>query len=69
MGDVEALLGLRPANRVKADLALRDFIARAGAEHDEALVKLFYRRMLRWCHSIVVQMLQQITSYWWKWSP
>lgn len=53
LDDVETLLGQRPANRVDADVALRDFIAKAGPEHDEALIKLFYRRMLRWCHSIV----------------
>jgi hypothetical protein len=52
LNDTKAVLGYRPKNRVAADLALREFVLQAGPEHDAALIRLFHRRLLRWCHSI-----------------
>ncbi len=53
LNDLEKILGVRPANNAEADVALCDFIASAGPEHDEQLVRFFYRRTLRQCHICV----------------
>jgi aminoglycoside phosphotransferase (APT) family kinase protein len=43
------ILGYRPDNLVEADRALVDFIKAAGPEHDNALIVLLYRKMMRQC--------------------
>lgn len=53
LNDLEKILGVRPANNGEGDKALCDFIAKAGPEHDEKLVRFFYRRTLRQCHICV----------------
>jgi hypothetical protein len=47
--EIGTLLGKRPANMVEADKALRAFVQTAGSEYDVRLIKLFHRRILRWC--------------------
>lgn len=49
LDDVEAFLGERPTDLPAADRALVDFIKSAGPEHDHALIKLLYRKMMRQC--------------------
>ena len=46
---MEEFLGKRPANLPAADKALVDFIKSAGPEHNAALIKLLYRKLLRQC--------------------
>ena len=45
--DIEALLGVRPADRASGDALLEQFIADAGPEHDAALIRLLHRRVMR----------------------
>jgi aminoglycoside phosphotransferase (APT) family kinase protein len=47
--DVGNLVGKHPANIVEADQVLKEFVQNAEPENDDALVKLFYRRMRRQC--------------------
>lgn len=49
LDELEALLGNRPPNMLEADRMLDAFVRQAGPEHDEALVRLFHRRLLRQC--------------------
>src|SRR6185369_10939916 len=41
--DVEALIGIAPANVFDADIRLEAFIREAGADRDVALLQLLYR--------------------------
>src|SRR3546814_19535741 len=43
------LLGHRPKDLKVADRELVDFVRSAAPKHDKALVRLFYRRLLRQC--------------------
>lgn len=49
LSDVTALLGYQPATRTEADAALEAYVATAGPEDDERLVRLFWRQMNGQC--------------------
>jgi aminoglycoside phosphotransferase (APT) family kinase protein len=51
LSEIGALLGKRPANLIEADKVLKAFVEKAGPDQDAALIKLFYRRLLRMCLS------------------
>jgi hypothetical protein len=48
LDDLEALLGVRPANWQEGDAALERFVLDDDGSHDEALVQLFHRRTWRY---------------------
>jgi aminoglycoside phosphotransferase (APT) family kinase protein len=47
LDDTAKVLGTRPANMDEADARLESFVIAAGPEHDEALIRLFDRRLQR----------------------
>src|SRR3546814_16569665 len=49
LNDAAEVLGHRPQDLKVADRELVDFVRSAAPEHDKALVRLFYRRLLRHC--------------------
>ncbi len=49
IADIEALLGRKFAGWQAADEALEAFVAQAGAEHDDKLLPLLYKRAERQC--------------------
>jgi len=53
LDELVPILGYRPADVAEADKALSAYVRQAGPERDEALVRLFHRRLLRLCHVIV----------------
>lgn len=48
LDDLRAVLGRRPATWQEGDAALEDFVLADGGAHDEELVQLFHRRVLRY---------------------
>lgn len=49
LDELEAVLGVRPADLVEADRLLVAFIRTAGPERDADLIRLMHRRLLRQC--------------------
>jgi len=47
LDDIADLIGVRPAIRAAGDQALEEFIHTASPEHDEALITLLHRRVMR----------------------
>jgi len=47
LDDLRVLLGHRPTTPADGDEALENFVLADGGQHDEELVRLFYRRFLR----------------------
>lgn len=47
--DAAAILGHVPADVDAADAALKAFVQSAGPEHDERLIRLFHRKIMRLC--------------------
>jgi aminoglycoside phosphotransferase (APT) family kinase protein len=45
--ELTAILGTTPADELAADAALEKFVLGGGAEHDDALIRYFYRREMR----------------------
>ena len=47
--DVSAITGSAPTNWYEADLVLEQYILEVGPEQDEALLRIFWRQLLRQC--------------------